>query len=195
MKMPKQPNKPRVRPRMPIETGKRYKILLTRQDECGGVIKPNSNTPPENSTLGMLEVIDLEKKTIIFKCYTCENGGESTDIANKDKRIVARDYNIEWTDSSKNSTLAKKYPKFKCANGRNKAILITCDSVMLSFRDRRILIHIGNYPQDTLGCILLGKTKSLQNGWVSNSIECVKEFYELIEKIGVENCFLRILEI
>ena len=58
-----------------------------------------------------------------------------------------------------------------------------------------MLIHIGNYAKDSLGCILLGKWQSKAHASVSNSIECVKEFYELIEKIGAENCFLRIIEI
>lgn len=182
---------------MAICTDKRYKILLSRTDEVGGVRKPNDSRPPEPSTLGKIEVIDLQGKgtPTIYTCYTLENGGPSTDTAGQDKRIVARDYTLEWTDTARNASLVKKYPKFKCANGRNKALWIACDSVMLKFRDRRILVHIGNYPQDTLGCILLGKWKNTQTGTISNSIECVKEFYELIEKIGVENCFLRILEI
>ena len=164
----------------------RYKILLTRTDE------PNADT-----TLGKLEIIDLQAKgqPTIFTCYTLERGGESTDESGTAKRIVSRDYKLEWTDTARNGNLAKKYPKFKCANGRNKALWLTCDSVLPKFRNRRVLIHIGNYAKDSLGCILLGKFQSVAHANVSNSIECVKEFYEIIEKIGVENCFLRIIEI
>ena len=171
---------------MAISDNKRYKILLTRTHEPNG-----------DCTLGKLDIIDLQGKGLptIYTCFTLERGGNSTDEAGKAKRIVARDYELEWTDTARNGNLAKKYPKFKCANGRNKALWLTCDRVLLKFRDRRVLIHIGNYAKDSLGCILLGKWQSKAHANVSNSIECVKEFYELIEKIGAENCFLRIVEI
>lgn len=171
---------------MAICDNKRYKILLTRTCE-----------PNADCTLGKLDIIDLQGQghPVIYTCWTLERGNPSTDEVGKAKRIVARDYELEWTDSARNGNLAKKYPEFKCANGRNKALLLTCDSVLPKFRNRRVLIHIGNYAKDSLGCILLGKFKSKAHANVSDSIECVKEFYELIEKIGAENCFLRIGEI
>lgn len=170
---------------MAIQDGKRYKILLTRTDEI-----------PLNTTIGRVEVIDLQGKgsPTIYTCYSLENGGPSTDLSGKDKRIVARDYTLEWVESSRNGNLAKNYPEFKRGD-KNLAILLACDGVMLKFRDRKILIHIGNSEKDTLGCILLGKGKNVSGGTITNSIVCVKEFYNLLEKIGIENCFLRILEI
>lgn len=171
---------------------RQYKILLTRLVEVANAYNPRK---PEPATIGKLEVIDTQAKNkVLATFYTCENGGPSTDTPMQDKRIVSRDYSLEWTDSSKNGSLAKKYPKYKIGS-RNKAILLTCDEVLKSFRNRRILIHVGNTSADTLGCILLGKTKNEKMGWVSNSVEAVKEFFELIEKIGINNCYLRIKEI
>lgn len=173
----------------------KYIILIKRISEHQNIQKPN-NPKIENSTLGELSVHKVISGVLappIFTCYTCENEGESTDTPNQDKRIIARKYNLEWTDSSKNASLAKHYPKYKLENGRNRAIWITCDDVLPSFRNRRILIHVGNYPQDTEGCILLGKVKGA--GVVSQSVECCKEFFECLEKIGIENTTLEIIEI
>lgn len=172
---------------------KRYKIKLTRQVECKGV--KHATKPEEDSTLGKLEVIDTEQKgKVLYTCYTCENIGPSTDNSGTDKRIVSRDYALEWTDSAKNGALAKKYPQYKMGT-RNKAIWVTCDEVLPNFRNRRILIHVGNYPQDTEGCILLGKAKNEKHGYISNSVEAVREFFELVEKLGIDNCYLRVMEV
>lgn len=169
-----------------------YTIIVQRKSEHRNIKKPNTDRI-EDSTLGELNVYDSEGKSI-FKCFTCENIGESTDTPNQDKRIVARKYKIEWTDSSKNGSLAKNNPKYKLPNGRNKALWITCDDVLPKFRNRRILIHVGNYPQDTEGCLLLGKAKG--DGTISQSIAACDEFFTLIEKIGIENIdFLEVREI
>ncbi len=173
----------------------RYKIKLTRICEVASVTKPNSNAPAEPSTIGKLQVIDTESKDkVLYTCYTCENGGPSSDESGSDKRIVSRDYNLEWCDSGKNGALARKYPQFKRGE-RNLAVWLTCDSVLPRFRSRLVRIHTGNYPQDSQACILLGKAKNEQQGWVSNSVEAVKEFFELLQKIGIENCYLRVIEI
>lgn len=39
----------------------------------------------------------------------------------------------------------------------------------------QILFHVGNYPKDTWGCILLGKTRTLNYVW--NSRAALQEFY------------------
>lgn len=160
---------------------KRYNIVLQRTNE------PNADT-----TLGKVEVIDMNSGETIYNCYSLERGSPSTDKSGMAKRIVARDYDLEWTDTARNASLAKKYPKYKCSNGRNKALWLSCDSVLPTFRNRRILIHVGNYAKDSLGCILLGKWQSVEHASVSNSIECIREFFEVIENIGVENCVLTI---
>lgn len=173
----------------------KYKIILQRLSEHKDVKKPNV-AKIEDSTLGKLSVNEIQENGTlkeIWSCFTCENIGESTDTPKQDKRIVAREYALEWTDSIKNAALSRAYPHFKCPNGRNKALLLTCDSVLPSFRNRRILIHIGNYPQDTEGCLLFGYKKG--NGVVFESTECIKDFFELVQKEGVENFTLIIKEI
>ena len=172
----------------------KHQIILQRESEHKGVKKPNTEKL-EDSTLGELSVYEVSEdgqKQRIFRCYTCENIGESTDTPNQDRRIVARDYQLEWTQSSKNGSLAKAYPQFKLQNGKNRAILLTCDEVMPAFRNRRILMHVGNYPHDTEGCILLGKAKGA--GVVNASVEACKEFFETIERIGIEHCTLQVKE-
>lgn len=171
---------------------KRYKIKLTRLVEVANAYNPKK---PEPATIGRLEVIDTESKDkVLATFYTCENGGPSTDTAMQDKRIVSRDYDLEWTDSSKNGALARKYPEYKMGD-RNKAIWVTCDEALPYFRKRRILVHSGNYANDTEGCILVGKAKNTTKGFVSNSVQAIYELFKLIEKLGIENCYLRVMDI
>ncbi|WP_300896617.1 DUF5675 family protein [uncultured Helicobacter sp.] len=169
-----------------------YKIILQRKSEHKNIQKP-TNPKIEDSTIGELKVIN-EDGSSLYKCFTCENIGPSTDTPNQDKRIMPRTYSLEWTDSSKNASLAHSYPQYKLPNGRNRAIWVTCDKELPSFRNRRILIHVGNYPQDTEGCRLLGKAHS-GKGTITGSVEACKEFFDLLEKIGIENCTLEIIEI
>lgn len=39
----------------------------------------------------------------------------------------------------------------------------------------QILFHVGNYPKNSWGCILLGKSRTLNNVW--NSRAALQEFY------------------
>ena len=39
----------------------------------------------------------------------------------------------------------------------------------------QILFHVGNYPKDTWGCILLGKTRTLNYVWTSR--QALQEFF------------------
>lgn len=162
-------------------------ITLQRKKEYDNVEKPpNAKTgrvyKTESSTIGELVVTD-EKGAQLFKCCTCENGGPSTDTPNQDKRIVARTYQLYWTESG--VALPKEW-KPKC--------LSTYTDERKEHKGRRIHIHIGNYPQDTEGCILLGYADN-GNGTIGSSTDAVKNFYDLVQKHGVENFRLQVREI
>lgn len=168
-----------------------FKLILQRDSEFQQVRKSNSLKNAESSTLGKARLYNAFGE-VLFECDTLENGGESTDKSGQDKRIIAREYHLAWFSSSKNGNLAKQYPKFKLAGGRSQAIQLLNASVA-NFDKRYILIHIGNYPQDTEGCILFGYGRG--HGTIHNSVKAIKDFYEKCEKIGIENITLEIKEI
>lgn len=159
-----------------------YKIVLNRLKEYKDVKKPNKDKI-ENSTIGKLTVYNENCTEVLFSCYTVENGGPSTDIVNSDTRILPRVYKLEWTTSS--VALPKDW--------KPKCITTVCPTDP-KHKARRIHIHVGNYPQDTEGCILLNKTDNT-NGTCSTSGIIVSEFYKLVEKLGIENFELEIKEI
>ncbi|OCR88059.1 hypothetical protein CFT13S00388_02515 [Campylobacter fetus subsp. testudinum] len=94
----------------------------------------------DDGTLG--EMIVNDKGVQVFKCYTLEPCGGDTTKRNQDKRVPSGLYNLDYHNS----------PRFK-----KLLPIIWNDSVP---KDRYILIHSGNYPQDTQGCILVGSSYS-----------------------------------
>ena len=152
-----------------------YKLVLQRLKEYKNVKDLKGKV--EDSTIGSIKLFDDDK--VLFEGYTCENIGPSTDKPRQDKRIIARTYDLEWTTTTKNDnkTLGK---------WQNNAILLTCDKELPNFRNRRILIHTGNYPSDTEGCILVGEEQT-NSGAVSKSVVAIIRLFNLIEKIGIDN--------
>ena len=144
----------------------------------------------EDVTIGHLSLKDSDNN-VLFECATLENGAPSTDKSGLDKRIVARDYSLKWFDSTKNNNLANRYKEFVRPNNRSLAIQLHTDAVS-GFDKRFILIHIGNYAQDTEGCILLGEGG--KGGIIGNSIMICASFMRKCQEIGIENITLRILE-
>lgn len=142
-------------------------------------------TQKEGSTIGKITLIS-EIGQELFTGYTCENLGPSTDTPNQDKRIIARTYQLEWTKTSKNGNS-------KLGKWVNKALLLTCDELP-NFRNRRILIHIGNYSTNTEGCILVGTSQS-NNGAINSSVDAINKLFNTLENIELENVELVVKEI
>ncbi len=160
-----------------------YCLKVKRESEHKGILYKNKK---EDSTLGSVILEDVNGKEL-WKGYSLENIGPSTDTPNQDRRIVAREYQLEWTATTKNSN--SKLGKF-----RNKALLVTCKELP-SFRHRRILIHTGNYPQDTEGCILLGKGVDKKQGIILKSVDAINELFAILEKLSIKEVSLKVEEI
>lgn len=162
-----------------------FKIILQRKKEYESVQKPAKEGRKyklESSTIGELIIQDESEKEI-FKCVTCENGGPSTDTPNQDKRIIARTYKLYWTESS--VALPKDF--------KPKCISLYTDELP-SFKERRIHIHIGNYPQDTEGCVLLGYIDN-KDGTTGQSKKAVSDFYKIVDTHNIQDFTLEIREI
>lgn len=166
-----------------------FTLLIERTKEYRNVVTPN-NSKIEDSTISVLKLLSPEH-ILIWKGYCCENIGPSTDASGTDKRIMPGSYHLDWCASNKNGALSKKYPQYKLPNGKNKAIWVKRDP---KFDQRLIRIHTGNGPANTEGCILPGLSTS-GTGLVGNSVEACHQLFTHIDKIGIENIELVILEI
>ena len=166
----------------------KYKLILQRLKEYSKVKGTGSakGKQDEPSTIGRVQLLN-EKGETLFKCYSCENGGESSDTPNQDKRIIARAYDLRFSSSGVNGDCARNFPQWQVKNnqcpvkindgtsGANVVIWLTCKDKP-EFAKRRIHLHSGNCPQHTLGCILLGYTDN-KDGTISNSAKCVSDFF------------------
>lgn len=103
----------------------------------GGVIIMNRTWETDNSTISTFTTHDGS-----VSGYMMEPAGPSTTTKNLDRRIPEGTYYLMPHSS-------KDYPKaFKLYNNQVP-------------KSRGILIHTGNYPRDTEGCLMPGKTRGV----------------------------------
>lgn len=183
-----------------------YHVTLQRLKEYKNIKKPNVEKI-EDSTIGEFVVRDDNGKEI-WRCFTVENIGESTDTPNLDKRIMPRTYRIKWCFTKVSLPQAYKNVDFNAWSDKVESkyherytkygfkniglLLYTPD--LPSFENRTIYIHIGNYPQDTAACLLLNKVDN-KNGTGAQSTLACQEFYDFVLKEGVENFKIKVKEI
>lgn len=169
-----------------IKMEQKYTLVLQRIQEFEGVTKPNSSKHAEGSTIGKLILYQgctCNPDNALYECYCVENAGPSTDTPRQDKRIFPRAYKLYSTPTS--VTLPQKY--------KGTAISLYTDELP-QFKDRRIHIHIGNYPQDTAGCILPCRVWT-GKGYASQSTQATQELYDKLYEVGLENVTMVVREI
>jgi len=119
-------------------------------------------------TIGRFGLLD-DKGDVLVKGYSLEPAGPDTTMSGQDKRIPEGVYGLEMSYSPK---YGKKMP------------LVFNENVS---KNRRILIHVGNYGRDTLGCILLGASYS--DGAIWNS---TITFNKVRDYMLRDDCYLEI---
>ena len=125
-----------------------------------------------DGTLGRVEVYFNQE--LVLECFSLEPAGPDTTESGKDRRIPQGDYKLSrW--------VSKKYPQ---------SLLVHNELVPKS---RAILIHNGNTPNHTLGCILLGYTTDNKSG-VYNSKKCIADLMKYVvdgdnKTLHIENTF------
>lgn len=103
--------------------------------------------------------------------YILERPGPDTIIPNKRLRIPEGIYNLKWHATHKGSI--SQYSPLPLLYNSNVPVT------------RSILIHNGNKPQNTDGCLLIGSSRAVD--FVSGSIPKLKELKVFLQQHGIEN--------
>lgn len=134
-----------------------------------------AKAPEPQPRLHIIEVVrDRQTPRSTTSTYTAgkvngfmlEPPGPSTTQAGQRKRIPAGTYRVVWHDGAKYSGVVRLYN----------------DQVPQS---RAILIHAGNYPSNTDGCLLAGKTRDTDV--VGASRGAIDELMQWIRERGIED--------
>ncbi|SCC17578.1 hypothetical protein GA0061071_107170 [Kosakonia oryzendophytica] len=124
-----------------------------------------------NSTISTYEI---SGSTI--KGYFLERPGPDTTVSGQLKRIPEGSYRLKWHNSNISSVQA-----------HNPVPLLYNADVPQS---RYILIHNGNYPYNTEGCLLIGGSKGTD--FVGGSVPKLTELKTFLTEHGIENFTLMI---
>ena len=128
-----------------------------------------------DGTLGKVKVVFNGE--LVMECFSLEPAGPDTIESGRDRRIPEGVYRLSrW--------VSKKYPK---------SLLVHNEVVP---KERAILIHNGNTPNHTLGCILLGYTTDNKSG-VYNSRKCISDLMKYVvdgeeKRLIIENKIFKI---
>ena len=130
-----------------------------------------------DGTIGEVKVVFNGE--LVMECFSLEPAGPDTIESNKDRRIPQGEYRLSrW--------VSKKYIQ---------SLLVHNEVVP---KERAILIHNGNTPNHTLGCILLGYTTDNKSG-VYNSRKCISDLMKYVvdgeeKRLIIENKIFKIKE-
>lgn len=120
-------------------------------------------------TIGEFRLLN-EANQPVFNGFTLEPAGADEIRSGLDRRIPQGIYNAKFEYSPRFT------PKYK----RNLPVIFN-ESVS---KNRRILIHIGNYGRDTDGCILLGD--SWKPNFIANSTATTNRVFDILDNADFE---------
>ena len=133
------------------ETENMYTISMERTD---ATINSFRIEETENSTISAFHIPETEQSGFFL-----EPKGPSTTQANQNQRIPEGTYNLENYTSTKFPNVFRVYN----------------DDVS---QERKILIHVGNYPKNTSGCLLPGVTKGTDYvGSSTSKLNNIRSFF------------------
>ena len=118
------------------------------------------------STISVYEIPGSKIKGYILECP-----GPDTTQSGLKKRIPEGVYKLKWHSS--HLPAVKKY---------NPVPLLYNAQVSSS---RYILIHNGNYPRNTEGCLLVGSSRGVD--FVGGSVDKLKELNAFLKENGIDN--------
>jgi len=131
-----------------------------------GIILVKRIQQTQNSTISRYSIPGTK-----ISGYMLERPGPDTTTPNQRLRIPEGVYNLKWHQTAKGSI--KAYSPVPLLY--NSAVPVT----------RYVLIHNGNKPQHTDGCLLIGSSKAVD--FVGGSVGKLKELKLFLQKNGIEN--------